>query len=58
MKQSTSKIKVRLPESTGVRSCGQYQSGKVYEVDADEAQRLIDVKRFERVDGSKAKKEA
>lgn len=56
MKQSSSKAEVRLPLSLGIKSCGPYKAGEVYEVDADEAERLIKVKQFERV--SKSDKEA
>jgi hypothetical protein len=42
-------VRVRLPDNLGVRACGRYQAGVEYEVDADEAERLIKTKRFERV---------
>ncbi len=49
MKESSGKVKVRLPVSLGAKSCGPYQAGETYEVEAEEAERLIKVKRFERV---------
>lgn len=40
-----SKKKVIL-ERPGVKACGQYEAGKVYDVEAEEAERLIKVKGF------------
>jgi len=47
-------VNVRLPETLGVKACGKYKAGEIYEVDAREADRLIKVKRFERVSKSTA----
>jgi len=50
MKEKT--VAVCLPVSLGVKACGPYKAGEIYQVSSKEADRLINVKRFERVNES------
>jgi len=45
-------VKVRLPTNLGLKRCGDYIPGEVYEVEKAEAERLVNVKRFEIVEPS------
>ena len=44
-------VSVRL-ERPGVKACGAYQAGEIYEVSAEEAERLVNLKGFKKVAGT------
>lgn len=46
--KGTGTVKVQM-NRPGVKACGPYKAGEIYDVPADEAERLIKVKGFKKV---------